>query len=449
MKRVLIANRGEIALRVVQACRNLGIESVAVYTDADKGSLHKLQADYAVKLGSNAASSSYLNQNAILHVALAQKCDAIHPGYGFLSENPTFVKFCETEKIKFIGPTSKCIQLMGDKARARTECEKLGIPIVPGSIDAFENVEDARKSLKSMGFPVLIKARGGGGGRGMRIVENVAQFVREFVQASQEAGAAFSDSALYLEEYLTRVRHVEVQILGDQYGNVIALGERDCTVQRRYQKLVEESPCPVLGHRLRDELHQSAVKLAKAIGYVGAGTVEFVVTEDLQRAYFIEMNTRIQVEHPVTELLFGLDLVEAQLHLAMGVQLSQLINNRAPLGHAIEFRINAENWQAGFQPSPGVIRNWSPPAGCGIRVDSHAYQSFRISPYYDSMIAKLIVHGHDRDHALARAEYALKSFVVEGIDTTIGFHCKLLLESAFRKGNVHTKWVEEEILSER
>ncbi len=448
MKRVLIANRGEIALRVVQACRNLGLESVAVYTDADKGSLHRLQADQAVKVGPSVTSLSYLNQKAIIHVAQSLNCDAIHPGYGFLSENPSFVHLCEAEGIQFIGPSACCVRMMGDKARARTKCKELNIPVVPGSQDAFEDVQTAMKALSSIEFPVLIKARGGGGGRGMRIVANEQQFFHEFMQASQEAEAAFSDSSLYLEKYLSRVRHVEVQILGDQQGQVIALGERDCTVQRRYQKLVEESPCPVLGEPLQKKLHQCAVRLGEAIGYVGAGTVEFVVTEDLQRAYFIEMNTRIQVEHPVTELLFGMNLIEAQLRLAMGVPVSAILDDQQPVGHAIEFRINAEDWEVGFQPSPGVIRTWRPPAGSGVRIDTHVYKSFQISPYYDSMVAKLIVHGHDRNHALARAENALESFQIEGIKTTIGFHCKLLQQPAFRSGNFHTKWVEEEFLTE-
>ena len=447
MKRVLIANRGEIALRVVQACRNLGLESVAVYTEADSRSLHRLQADCSVRIGPSVTGLSYLNQNAIIHVAQSLNCDAIHPGYGFLSENPSFVRICESEGIQFIGPSADCVRLMGDKAQARAKCKELNVPVVPGSLAAFEDVEAAMEALSCVEFPVLIKARGGGGGRGMRIVAEKRQFHHEFMQAAQEARAAFSDSSLYLEKYLTRVRHVEVQILGDQHGNVAALGERDCTVQRRYQKLVEESPCPILGERLRNELHQCAVRLGEAIGYAGAGTVEFIVTEDLKQAYFIEMNTRIQVEHPVTELLFGIDLIEAQLRLAMGAPLSEVLDQRRPVGHAIEFRINAENWMDGFQPSPGVIQKWRAPAGSGVRIDTHAYESFRISPYYDSMVAKLVVHGHDRSHALARAENALESFQIEGIDTTIGFHCKLLRQPAFQSGDFHTKWVEEEFLT--
>ena len=446
MKRILIANRGEIAVRIILACRKLGIESIAVYTEADSNSLHVLQADKAVKIGPSATSLSYLNQNALMHVAKSYQCDGIHPGYGFLSENPAFARFCEAEGIQFIGPSSHCIRVMGDKMRARLECQKYGIPVVPGSAEACDQVEISKLQLQSIGLPVLIKARGGGGGRGMRIVREEKKFESDFLQAAEESKAAFSDSALYLEKYFERVRHVEVQILGDQSGKCIALGERECTVQRRYQKLVEESPCFVLGNQLRSALHEQAVKLAEAIGYVGAGTVEFIVTEELDQFYFIEMNTRIQVEHPVTEMLYGIDLVETQLQLATGVSLTELITNQGPTGHAIEFRINAEDWESDFQPSPGLIRKWKLPAGSGIRVDTHVYESLPIGVHYDSMIGKLIVHGHDREQALSRAETALQDFEVDGVSTTIGFHSKLVTSKAFRSCNFYTKWVEEEFL---
>lgn len=448
MERILIANRGEIALRVVQACRNLGIASVAVYTDADRKSLHVLQADDRIKIGPDVANLSYLNQNALVHGAVTKGCQAIHPGYGFLSENSQFVELCEQEGLIFVGPTSDSIRRMGDKSQARAEAVKLNIDVVPGSESSFTDARQAIGIAQDIGFPVLIKARGGGGGRGMRIVRDKRQFVSEFTQASAEAQSAFGDGELYLEKYLTGIRHVEVQILADSHGDVVALGERDCTVQRRHQKLVEESPCSVMSDSMRDRLHDCAVRLAESIRYRGAGTVEFVLTEDLDQYYFIEMNTRIQVEHPVTELIFGLDLVEAQIRVAAGERLSNIVPQLPIQGHAIEFRINAENWQSDFRPSPGMITRWESPAGAGVRVDTHAYESFRISPFYDSMIAKLIVHGHDRDHALNRAEQALENFRIDGVSTTIGFHQKLLRHTDFKTGNISTKWVEDKFLPE-
>ena len=448
MERILIANRGEIALRVVQACRNLGIASVAVYTDSDRKSLHVLQADESIRIGPNAASLSYLNQNALVHAAIARDCQAIHPGYGFLSENHQFAKRCEHEGVIFVGPSSDSIQRMGDKSQARAEAVKLNIDVIPGSESSFTDYRQAIGIAEAIGFPVLIKARGGGGGRGMRVVRDKDRFVSEFTQASAEAQSAFGDAALYLEKYLTGIRHVEVQILADNFGNVVALGERDCTVQRRHQKLVEESPCSVMNNRMRAGLHDCAVRLGESIGYRGAGTVEFVLTENRDKFFFIEMNTRIQVEHPVTEQLFGLNLVEAQIRVAAGESLSSIVPQKTLEGHAIEFRINAENWQNDFRPSPGKITHWESPAGTGIRVDTHAYKSFQISPYYDSMIAKLIVHGHDREHALTRARQALENFQVEGVSTTIGFHQKLLQHNDFKTGNISTKWVEDKFLAE-
>ena len=449
MKRILIANRGEIAVRIVNACRNLGIESVAVYSDADAYSLHVLQADRAIRIGPPPASMSYLNQNSLVHVAVALNCDAIHPGYGFLSENPEFVELCDRERIKFIGPMADSLRRMGDKVQARAEAVKIGIPVVPGSSKAFTESAPALEESKVIGYPVLIKARGGGGGRGMRVANSPMEFVSYFAQATKEAESAFGDAALYLEKFLTGIRHVEVQILGDEYGDVIALGERDCTVQRRHQKLVEESPCFVIDDSVRNHLHQSAVQLGQAIGYQGAGTVEFILNDNRKQIFFIEMNTRIQVEHPVTELLFGVDLVEAQLRLAMGEKVSDVIGERSAVGHAMEFRINAEDWQSGFRPSPGTIRHWQPAAGAGIRVDTHIYESFRISPFYDSMIAKLIVHGHDRNHALKRARDALRQFRIDGVKSTIGFHRELLDHPAFQSGEISTKWVENEFLPEK
>ncbi len=448
MKRILIANRGEIALRVIEAARKLGIESVAVYTDADSRSLHTLQADHAVRIGPSSAALSYLNQQAIIHVAQATGCEAIHPGYGFLSENPAFVELCEAEKINFIGPSAETIKRMGNKVQARLEAQKCDVPVIPGTSEPYFDADIAISELARIGFPVLIKARGGGGGRGMRVVTSESSFKAEFQQAAAEAQSAFADGALYLEKYLPEVRHIEVQILGDSAGSVIALGERDCTVQRRHQKLVEEAPCVVLTDELRLELHQCAVRLGKSIAYQGAGTVEFVLSKDRQQFYFIEMNTRIQVEHPVTEQLFGIDLIEAQLRVARGEKLPEIINNESPVGHAIEFRINAEQWQSDFKPAPGRIQHWQLPAGSGVRVDSHCYESFNISPFYDSMIAKLIVHGHNREQALQRAQLALKNFAIKGIDTTLGFHQQLLDHEHFKTGDIYTTWVEQEFMQE-
>ena len=448
MKRLLVANRGEIALRIVQAARNLGIESVAVFTDADARSLHVLQADRAVRIGPSPPMLSYLNQNALVHVAQSTHCDAIHPGYGFLSENSDFVELCESENMVFVGPASASIRCMGNKVQARAEAQKVGIDVVPGTMNPCTDLESAKIEAANIDYPVLIKARGGGGGKGMRVVDNESQFSAEFTQAAIEAESAFGDSALYLEKYLTRIRHIEVQILGDSQGEVVALGERDCTVQRRHQKLVEEAPCTVIDDALRRNLHENAVRLGRLIGYRGAGTVEFVLTEDRQQFYFIEANTRIQVEHPVTEQLTGIDLIEAQLRIARGENISEIVNGNSYSGHAIEFRINAESWQHGFRPSPGRIRNWKLPSGSGVRVDTHCYDSFDISPFYDSMIAKLIIHGHDRKHALQRADAALAEFRIEGIDTTLGFHQKLLANASFRSGDVYTTWVEQEFLTD-
>ncbi len=448
MKRVLVANRGEIAVRVIRAARHLGIESVAIYTEPDAKSLHVLQADRAVRIGPSTAGDSYLNQSAIVHVAQQTGCDAIHPGYGFLSENSEFVELCELQGLQFIGPTADTIRRMGDKVQARTEASGSGINVVPGTSQPFTNSDDAFAQAASIGYPVLIKARGGGGGRGMRVVHTAASFAAEFTQASREAESAFSDPAMYLEKYLYKVRHIEVQILGDLHGNVVALGERDCTVQRRHQKLVEEAPCAVLAPNVRAQLHNAAVQLGQSIAYQGAGTVEFVLTQDRQQFYFIEMNTRIQVEHPVTEQLFGIDLVEAQLRLARGESVSDIVQTDRGYGHAIEFRINAESWRHDFRPSPGAIQRWKLPAGAGIRVDTHCYETFHISVFYDSLIAKLIVYGHDRSHALTRARAALSDFEIVGIDTSVGFHQHLLDNVSFTTGDIYTTWVEEEFLRE-
>ena len=446
MNRILIANRGEIALRVCLACRNLGIESVAVYTEADAFSKHVTFADQSVRIGPSVATSSYLNQQALVHAAEKLKCDAIHPGYGFLSENSHFAELCESHKIQFIGPDSKTIREMGDKSNARKQAMNSGVPVVPGSGDAFADADPAENEAQSIGYPVLIKASAGGGGRGMRVVSTQSDFRPMFAQASKEAESAFGSGLMYVEKFLPNVSHVEVQILGDNFGNVQALGERDCTVQRRHQKLVEEAPCSKIDDTIRQQLLEHSERLGKSIGYKGAGTVEYILDEHCEKFYFIEMNTRIQVEHPVTEMLFRTDLIEAQLRLAMGEPLAKIVDSRPPVGHAMEFRINAENWTDDFRPSPGVIQRWNPPSGSGIRLDTHVYEGFRISPYYDSMIAKLIIYGHNRGQTLERAKNALNQFDVEGVDTTIRFHQSLLDQPDFITGNISTNWVENEFM---
>lgn len=446
MKRVLIANRGEISLRVLNACRSLGIESVAVYSDADSSSLHVLQADRAVRIGPAPASSSYLNQQSLIHVAKSLDCDYIHPGYGFLSENASFAELCQSENVKFIGPSVAVLRQMGDKSLARKRAMSCGIPVVSGTTEAYFHPQAALEEARGIGFPVLIKARGGGGGKGMRVVEEENSFEAEFAKSTKEAQSAFGDAAVYIESFLCGIRHVEVQILGDQFGKVIALGERDCTLQRRHQKLLEESPCPVISNEIRSSLIDSAVRLASSIGYEGAGTVEFVLTEDCSQFFFIEMNTRIQVEHPVTELLYGIDLVEAQLRVARGERIFDVVPEPKATGHSMEFRINAEDWRNDFRPSPGRIEKLQLPAGAGIRVDTHVHESATISPYYDSMIAKLIIYGHNREHVLQRASKALQEFQIDGVSTTLEFHQTVLNQSAFRSGKISTKWVEDELL---
>ncbi len=447
MRRILIANRGEIALRVVRAARNLGIESVAIYTDADARSLHVLQADHAVRIGPNSPLLSYLNQTAIVHVAQAMACDAIHPGYGFLSENSGFAELCEAQGIHFIGPSAETIRRMGNKVQARTEAMRAGIGVVPGSLESCIDSKRAMEEAARIGYPVLIKARGGGGGRGMRVVDDERSFIADYHQATTEAESAFSDPVVYLEKYLNKIRHIEVQILGGENGKVVVLGERDCTIQRRHQKLVEEAPCAFISDDLRGRMHQCAVQLGETIGYRGAGTVEFVLTQDRRQFYFIEMNTRIQVEHPVTEMLFGLDLIEAQLKVAQGECADKVVGSNSRQGHAIEFRVNAERWRHNFMPCPGQIRGWELPAGSGVRVDTHCHESFCVSPFYDSMIAKLIVHGYDREDAIRRAESAIENFTITGVDTTLGFHHQLLQHESFRTGDIHTNWVERKFLT--
>ena len=439
-KKVLIANRGEIALRVIRACRELGVQTVAVYSEADRESLHVRFADDDVCIGPPAGRDSYLNTPRIIAAAEITGADAIHPGYGFLAENAEFAETCAASNITFIGPTPEQIRTMGDKAAARKAMQACNVPIVPGSPGPVEDSDEAQAFAETMGFPVIIKAAAGGGGKGMRVAKDADDFARAFQLARQEALSAFGNGDVYVEKYLAKPRHIEFQILGDQHGNVLHLGERDCSVQRRHQKLIEESPSPAMTPVLRQQMGDAAVKGAKAINYVGAGTIEMLLDED-GSFYFMEMNTRIQVEHPVTEQLYGVDLVKEQIRVAAGEKLS--FTTLPPMrGHVIEVRVNAEDPQRNFQPSPGLIEVFHPPGGPGIRVDTHAYAGYRVPPYYDSMIAKLIVQGRDRDEAIARMKWALEQFVVQGPTTTIPFLSKIMNDPDFVKGQFDTKWLE-------
>lgn len=446
MKRVLIANRGEIALRAIRACRKAGLESVAVYSEADRNSPHCWAADHCVCIGPAPAATSYLRAEALIETAKATGCDAIYPGYGFLSERADFATQCMEANLIFIGPSPEAISTMGDKVAARITAEKYGLPIVPGSVSGFTDVQAAAEASKSIGFPILLKAAGGGGGRGMRLVTDPEQFEAEFAHASTEASAAFGKPEVYLERFFARVRHVEIQVFGDRFGNACHLWERDCSIQRRHQKLVEEAPSPVLDNSVRKQMAEASTDLIRALRYEGAGTVEFIYDLDTGRWFFIEMNTRIQVEHPVTEEVFGIDLVLEQLRVAAGEKLS-IETPSFPNGcTAVEFRINAESPELGFKPSPGTIRSWVPPSGTGIRLDSHVYPGYVMPPFYDSLVGKLIVQGRTRVEALERAKSALARFHVDGIDTTISFHRKLLQHPDFVEGLTHTRWVEHNFL---
>jgi acetyl-CoA carboxylase, biotin carboxylase subunit len=439
-RKLLIANRGEIALRVIRACRELGIRTVAVFSEADRESLHVRFADEDVCIGPPPARESYLNIPRIIAAAEITGADAIHPGYGFLAENAEFSEICEKSDLTFVGPTPEQIRLMGDKAAARRTMRDVGVPIVPGT-DAIEDPEEALIVAEEVGFPVLIKAASGGGGKGMRIARHADEFVRQFNMARNEAGAAFGDESVYLEKYLAKPRHIEFQILGDRHGRVTHLGERDCSVQRRHQKLIEEAPSPALTPELREAMGEAAVRGAKSIEYVGAGTIEFLLDED-GSFYFMEMNTRIQVEHPVTEMCTGYDLIKEQIRAAAGLPLSIAAGPVELRGHSIECRINAEDPERNFAPSPGTITTFHPPGGPGVRLDTHVYAGYRVPPFYDSLLAKLIVHGSSRPEALARMRHALSTFVVEGVHTTIPFLLEVLEHPAFLEGDVDTKFLE-------
>ena len=441
-RKVLIANRGEIALRVIRACRELGVETVAVYSEADRESLHVRFADDDVCIGPAPARDSYLRIPRIIAAAEITGADAIHPGYGFLAENAEFAETCAASGITFIGPTPHQIRTMGDKAAARAAMIAHGVPVVPGTPGPVDDVDEALAYAEKMGFPVIIKAVAGGGGKGMRVARDSDDFARAFQLARSEALSAFGNGSVYVEKYLERPRHVEFQILGDTHGTLIHLGERDCSVQRRHQKLVEEAPCPVMTPELRQRMGDAAVKGAKAIDYVGAGTVEMLLDED-GSFYFMEMNTRIQVEHPVTEMATGVDLVKEQIRVAAGEKLSISVTPELR-GHVIECRVNAEDPKRNFQPSPGKIEVFHMPGGNGIRVDTHVYAGYSVPPFYDSMIAKLIVHGRDRPEAIAKMRLALDTFIIEGVTTTIPFLRTLMNHPKFISGEVHTKFLEQE-----
>ncbi len=443
--KVLIANRGEIALRILRTCREMGIATVAVYSTVDRNALHVQLADEAVCVGDAPSSKSYLNVPNILAAATSRGVDAIHPGYGFLAENDRFAEICRDHGIIFVGPSPHAIRSMGDKSTAKSTMQQVGVPTVPGSEGLLATPEDALKLASEMGYPVMIKATAGGGGRGMRLVNASDQLESLFKAAQGEAEAAFGNSGLYMEKFIDRPRHVEVQVLADKHGNVVHLGERDCSIQRRHQKLLEESPSPALNADLRECMGKAAVAAAKSIKYEGAGTVEFLLDRNGE-FYFMEMNTRIQVEHPVTEMVTGIDLIAEQLLIAGGEPISFNQQSLQLNGHAIECRINAEDSTHNFRPSPGRITGWLPPGGPGVRVDSHVYTGYDIPPFYDSLIGKLIVWGADRNAALKRMKRALNECAVTGIPTTIDFHLLLLEREEFLNGDVHTKFVEQEML---
>ena len=443
--KVLIANRGEIALRILRSCRELGIATVAVYSTVDRTALHVQLADEAVCVGDAPSSKSYLNIPNILAAATSRGVDAIHPGYGFLAENDRFAEICRDHGIVFVGPSPNAIRSMGDKATAKSTMQKVGVPTVPGSEGLMSSPEEAAVLANEMKYPVIIKATAGGGGRGMRLVNSADQLENLFKAAQGEAEAAFGNPGLYMEKFIDRPRHVEVQVLADRHGNVVHLGERDCSIQRRHQKLLEESPSPALDPDLRIRMGEAAIAAAKSINYEGAGTVEFLLDRD-GNFYFMEMNTRIQVEHPVTEMVTGIDLIAEQLRIAGGEEISVTQDQICLRGHAIECRINAEDSTHNFRPAPGRITGWLPPGGPGVRVDSHVYTGYDIPPFYDSLIGKLIVWGNDRKAALTRMERALNECAVTGIPTTIDFHLLLLNRDEFLNGDVHTKFVEQEML---
>jgi len=441
--KILIANRGEIALRIIRACRELGIRTVAVYSQADKESLHVRLADEAICIGEAASSHSYLNMPAIISAAEITDVDAIHPGYGFLAENPHFAEICESCQITFIGPTPENIRLMGDKMAARLTMQKAGLPIIPGSIAIIKTKEEAIRVAKKIGYPVIIKAVAGGGGKGMRICHNDIRLLSSLMTAQAEAEANFGNANVYIEKYIQKPRHIEVQILADKYGRLIHLGERDCSIQRRHQKLLEESPSPLISEKLRKKLGELAVKGAKTVNYISAGTIEFLFDQEHDDFYFMEMNTRIQVEHPVTEMVTGIDLIKEQIRIAAGERLHLQQEDIRIKGAAIECRINAEDFENNFLPQPGKILTLNLPGGPGVRLDTHIYPGYEISPYYDSLLAKVIAYGRSRQEAIAIMRRALHEFNISPIKTTIPFHLQLLENQLFLKGDVSTHFLQD------
>ncbi|MBF4500261.1 acetyl-CoA carboxylase biotin carboxylase subunit [Savagea sp. SN6] len=442
MKKILIANRGEIAVRIIRACKEMNIETVAVYSEGDKEALHVELADEAYCIGPTLSKDSYLNFSNVISVAKLTDCDGIHPGYGFLAENAAFAELCEEVNIEFIGPTSEAINLMGTKDIARETMKKAGVPIVPGSTGLVADAEDALEIAEEIGFPVIIKATAGGGGRGIRVARNKEDLIKGIQITQKEAEAAFGNPGLYLEKFIETFRHVEVQVLADKHGNVIHLGERDCSIQRRMQKLIEEAPSPAIDEKLRAKMGEAAVKAAEAVNYRGAGTVEFIFDHIERKFYFMEMNTRIQVEHPVTEMITGVDLIKEQIRVASGEKLQYKQKDIQFNGWSIECRINAENAAKNFMPSPGKIEMYMPPGGFGVRVDSAVYNGYTIPPYYDSMVAKLIVHANTREEAIERMKRALDEFLIEGVHTTIPFHSKVMEHPVFKSGDFDTKFLE-------
>jgi acetyl-CoA carboxylase biotin carboxylase subunit len=440
--KILIANRGEIAVRIIRACREMGIQTVAVYSEADRDCLHTLLADEAICIGPAPSTQSYLNMERILSATVAMKADAIHPGFGFLSENARFAELCSKCNITFIGPSAEIINRMGNKSEARKTMIEAGVPVVPGSKEAVYTAEDGLAMAKEIGFPVMIKASSGGGGKGMRISRSEEDFTEFFNAAQLESVKGFSDDTMYIEKYIEKPRHVEFQIMADKFGNVIHLGERDCSIQRRHQKVLEEAPCSVISPELRRQMGETAVRAAKSVGYENAGTIEFLLDKD-KNFYFMEMNTRIQVEHPVTEMVSGLDLIKEQIRVAAGEPLSVTQDQIEIRGHAIECRINAENPQKHFMPCPGRIQTVHLPGGNGVRVDTHIYSDYKVPANYDSMLMKLIVYDKDREAAIAKMQSALGEVIIEGIETNINFQYEILENEAFRSGDTDTGFIEK------
>lgn len=438
--KILIANRGEIAVRIIRACREMGIKTVAVYSEADRESLHTLLADEAICIGPAPSTQSYLNMERIITATVAMKADAIHPGFGFLSENARFAELCEKCNIAFIGPSAGIIGKMGNKSEARKTMMEAGVPVIPGGKEAVRQVGEAKSMAERTGFPVMIKASSGGGGKGMRISRSLEDFEANFKNAQMESVKGFSDDTMYIEKYIEKPRHIEFQIMADKFGNVVHLGERDCSIQRRHQKVLEESPSAAISQELRDRMGETAVRAAKAVGYENAGTIEFLLDKH-KNFYFMEMNTRIQVEHPVTEMVTGLDLIKEQIRIAAGEPLSISQEDVMIKGHAIECRINAENPAKNFMPCPGLIKNVHVPGGNGVRIDTHIYNDYKVPANYDSMLMKMIVHGKDREEAILKMRSALGELIIEGIETNVDFQFDILSHEAYRDGDVDTDFI--------